>query len=882
MRQELLDQFNKQREFKFPFDFDRLTAQSGFFHDWQYQYRAYGGGVGNGKCLRFDTRIATPDGLKLLRDVETGDLVWTVSDDLKLVPRRVVRKINSGVLPETIVRLESGLSVSCSPWHPFLAMTGTTRKHNPSKPTKKQNGDRLDRREQVSAGHAWTRADALKKGDRIGVALDYPSGPPSGYSRDALFLLGVLIGDGGLTNPGVVNVTIGQEELVREVRRIVEADHLTLVKTSDAYTYRISQPQNTGRADRNHLLNWLRELGLAGCSSHTKFVPSFLFGASHEDIAAFLSGVFVTDGWVDNNYVGYCSVSEPLLDGVQALLLRLGIRSQKCRRTVKYKEGRTAFYLQISGAACVVKCAEWLRLLWKQSKLHRLIDKNTAKVPRGRSRRFVCGQVEFVRISRLTTAPEPVQMYDLEIEGTHNFIGNGIVAHNTSAGIALAFYLSVMFPKNLGFIGRWDGKELRQTTLAQFLALIPPGMIETHNTQQGYIRFADEYGGSEIVYSDLKEERYIKNFTFGWWWIDQAEEIDEDRFVALVRRLRKDTVLYDDKGRAIGIAPTYGLLTFNPEGSDHFLWKYFHPDSKDHKSNYKLYMASTFESMSAGFVTKEYVDNMLSVFPEQARKRYLEGAWDIFEGRVYPAFEPAIHGLASYKIQPWHKLYETIDHGSINPTAVGWWIWTEPCIGCGQPTRILIDEHYEGGGKGVEYHAAIIKTKRAQLPVKVALTYLDSACWARNQSKGQVTSSIHMEYVANEIHPIPGPKNWDVGFSRITRALQPCPYSRHPLTGELNAPHLYYVTSCRAFESEMLGYRWRKRAQSAQRNATDEPQDFKDHHMDALTYLEASNPQAGEVPKVKVDDSPLKRLEELRKGYNPLGEQQLLGSWMSL
>jgi len=201
---------------------------------------------------------------------------------------------------------------------------------------------------------------------------------------------------------------------------------------------------------------------------------------------------------------------------------------------------------------------------------------------------------------------------------------------------------------------------------------------------------------------------------------------------------------------------------------------------------------------------------------------------------------------------------------------------------CGQPTRILVDEHYEGGGKGVEYHAAILKTKREQMPVKVALSYLDSQCWAKNQSKGQGTSSIHMEYVANGIHPVPGVKNWDVAFSRVTRALQPCPMSQHPETGKFGAPHLFYLSHCRYFESEMTGYRWRKMAQSRQRNAPDEPQDFKDHHMDELAYLEASNPQAADKPKPKEDMSPLRLLEELRKHFNPFAETGVRGSWMGL
>ena len=463
--------------------------------------------------------------------------------------------------------------------------------------------------------------------------------------------------------------------------------------------------------------------------------------------------------------------------------------------------------------------------------------------------------------------------------------GGGVGNGKTSAGAGLAYYLSILFPENLGFIGRWEGKELRQTTIATFLQLVPPEMIETHNSQMGLIRFKREYGGSQILYSDLKETRYLKNMTLGWFWVDQAEEIDKERFDLLVTRLRKTTTLYDEHDRAWGVAPNYGFLTFNPEGSDHFIYDTFHEKSPNRNPNAKLYMASTYDSLAANFVSQEYVDNMLAVFGanEAQKKRYMEGAWDIFEGRVYPAFDPQVHGLDRFQIQPYHQLYESIDHGSTNPTAVGWWIWTEPCLGCGQPTRILVDEHYEGGGKGVAYHAALMKTKRSQLPVKVTLSYLDSACWANNQNKGQTVSSIHMEYVNEGIHPVPGTKAWDVAFSRITRALQPCPFNRHPETGVLGCPHLLYVRHCRHFESEAVGYRWRKLAQSGRRNAPDEPQDFKDHHMDELAYIEASNPSAAVAPVRPEDHSPLRLLEQLRKNYNPLEDQPVRsGSWMGV
>ena len=106
---------------------------------------------------------------------------------------------------------------------------------------------------------------------------------------------------------------------------------------------------------------------------------------------------------------------------------------------------------------------------------------------------------------------------------------------------------------------------------------------------------------------------------------------------------------------------------------------------------------------------------------------------------------------------------------------------------------------------------------------------------------------------------------------------------RHPTTGVLGAPHLYWLKSCRHFEAEILGYRWRKLAESGRRNAPDEPQDFKDHHMDAWAYLESANPGAATAPKRADEESPLRILEAARKRWNPLADEPVRsGSWMSV
>ena len=107
------------------------------------------------------------------------------------------------------------------------------------------------------------------------------------------------------------------------------------------------------------------------------------------------------------------------------------------------------------------------------------------------------------------------------LDWEHRFqaYGGGLGNGKTSSGVGKAFYMSTAFPRNRGYIGRWDGKELTQTTMSEFFNAVPASMFETHNKSMGYLKFKRAYGGSEIYYGDLKrsEERRVgKECRSGW------------------------------------------------------------------------------------------------------------------------------------------------------------------------------------------------------------------------------------------------------------------------------------------------------------------------------------------------------------------------------
>ena len=318
------------------------------------------------------------------------------------------------------------------------------------------------------------------------------------------------------------------------------------------------------------------------------------------------------------------------------------------------------------------------------------------------------------------------------------------------------------------------------------------------------------------------------------------------------------------------------MATFNPEGRSHWLWRFFHPDSPEHLSDYKIYEAKTYDGRAAGFVTDEYVKSMEAIFPPEAVKRYLEGSWDVFEGRILPAFSVETHVIDPIPIKPYWKLYESIDHGIVNPTAVGFWCVDE------YGNVILTDEHYEGEGKSVSYHAQIIKGKRTNYQQSPSVTWLDAHCWAKDQVNGPHVYSIADEYQEYGIYPVPGQKDKKAGINRMLEYLAIDPLHVHPVTGQTGAPHIYIFSTCQNWIQEGLGYRWKKARGLIQRNEPDVPQDYNDHHMDETAYFLLSRPQQ---PIIKIEPKldALERWRQQRKKYNPLeAEPMTAGTWMGV
>lgn len=312
----------------------------------------------------------------------------------------------------------------------------------------------------------------------------------------------------------------------------------------------------------------------------------------------------------------------------------------------------------------------------------------------------------------------------------------------------------------------------------------------------------------------------------------------------------------------------YGFGVANPEGPSHWIYKYFYglPGAQglsvgkhDPKTGekYQAYHATVYDGLTAGFVDRSYVGNLEVLYSHNPTMadRYLHGKWVEAEGLVYPSWNRTEHvfkrNQPRYDDSPVvHEemgLFEYIDHGLTNPTAVGW-VGVEKCTcGCGKNNVYILDCHHEGG-KTVSYHAAQIRNHRGYFDHPVQATYLDSQAFSKTLMGGTGTPrenelySVADEYMDNHIDVVPNQKDWDAGYNRISELLSVDPNHIHPFTGHQGAPHLFVSNHCTSWIEEIETYKWKKLKNSVIQH-NDEPQDGRDDHMDGFNGLLTSRPE---------------------------------------
>ena len=419
--------------------------------------------------LRADTGAPVTFG-ELMRDGGEGVPVWSLDERQQLVPAPIARVFASGTKEVYLLRLASGREVKASANHPFLTFFGWT-------PLEElRPGERLaiprHVPEPINAGLGWSEYRIGLLAHLLGDGCVVRSQPVHYTSNDE-------------ENLAFVEAAAAAEFGISP-RRVAQKTWW--------HTY-LPAPYHCTHGRGNPLHAWFRELGIENLRSHEKRLPAAIYSASDAEICLFLRHLWATDGcvWLGNGKSAvkayYATSSRKLAYGVAHLLARLKIVARI--RQVQKAGYQPGYHVIVADAPSLRVFCERVGVHGRRGELAnrlavalegRITNTNVDTIPIGvwdvvkaeriraglterqfqaaigthycgsalykccpsRERLMRCAEVlgsETLReiassdlywdriVSIEPLGPQPV--YDATVKGTHNFVADGLLAHNS-------------------------------------------------------------------------------------------------------------------------------------------------------------------------------------------------------------------------------------------------------------------------------------------------------------------------------------------------------------------------------------------------------------------------------------------------------------------
>jgi phosphate starvation-inducible PhoH-like protein len=275
-----------------------------------------------GRAQPLGQPVLTPSGFRPIGSLRVGDLV--IGSDGHPTP--VLGVHPQGRKEIFRVRAQDGASTLCCAEHLWLVTTPDDRRHG--------NGGRvLETREMVGR---------LRRNHQHRFELPRLSAPAQFEPREVPvdpYALGLLLGDGCITTRTTPSFTTTDPELATALEAALPGIELKRKGRSE-YVLRHVHGRRGGVIVSNPVTTALRELGLAGTRSKTKFVPPlYLHNSPHARLAV-LQGLLDTDGGPVTQRARTCRIqystcSSRLANDVVFLVRSLGGVAYSRRRKAK-------------------------------------------------------------------------------------------------------------------------------------------------------------------------------------------------------------------------------------------------------------------------------------------------------------------------------------------------------------------------------------------------------------------------------------------------------------------------------------------------------------------------------------------------------------------
>lgn len=483
----------------------------------------FAGYSSDGKAVAVSQPIVTPDGLRLMGDLQVGDLVCNTYGGASVV---------QGVYPQgvrKIYRLEfsDGTSAEATEDHLWTVKRRMPQWIRQSDGTRKKVNQEVDR--------TYTTSELMPmmkwKNSRPYLPDIAPVNLRGTLPENFIdpYLLGLLLGDGCLVD-STVTFTSPDPELAESIRERLPVGFVVSNYTprNGATTYSI----NGREGDGTHFRAALVRSGVSLVKSPEKRIPERYLWASSEVRLAVLQGLMDTDGWVEKGTGKFSSASRGLRDDVVFLARSLGLwASTRTKEITKYSYKGEDKYGLPAYTASISYHPELFRL----SRQRDLLTVNVRK-----SRRVI-DSISYVR-------DEEAQCISVDSRDHLYLLPDFIPTHNTSLAIQSAWSAAVEQGKNVLFLTTETLRpQIRRKLIARHSVLEMFGITDGLNTRDlksGTLTAADEGKLVEVV-GDL-----TTNPAYGEVYIAQVPRSStissiEQRMYRVQRKMHIDLVIMD-------------------------------------------------------------------------------------------------------------------------------------------------------------------------------------------------------------------------------------------------------------------------------------------------------------------------------------------------
>jgi NADH:ubiquinone oxidoreductase subunit B-like Fe-S oxidoreductase/intein/homing endonuclease len=424
--------------------------------------------IAMGACLRGDSLVYTPGGLTEIRSVSAGDEVFSYDEQLRRVVKSKVRATkNQGV--RRVYRVRAGsYEVVATEEHPFAVYAQTlSRKWVAYQSAIAMIAEGYTRSEvaallgvspktithwkshppaKLGLDLVWKNLEQLEEEDLLVTFSEPVSETPKkiryehrGRLRKKVrfpdevddrlaWLAGLYLGDGWNTGTKVGFSLMAPDPSRPELVRVVE--ELFGLRPSEGRQVEINSGAIAGL--------FHQALELSG-DVHTKRVPDWVYRAPNSAVRSFLAGIVESDGHVERQgFAQVSSANRPLMRDLIELCHYRGIHAAGVFRKEKVSvlEGRKLISTEY---VVSLPSAEVSKLPLHRPDYLRRVVKQPKKVFGGKT--LLRTNHAGIGLQRLTSiVPAGSEMvYDIEVDGYHNYFANGQLVHNCAITGGLYF-----------------------------------------------------------------------------------------------------------------------------------------------------------------------------------------------------------------------------------------------------------------------------------------------------------------------------------------------------------------------------------------------------------------------------------------------------------